>query len=43
MIRLPNIPPSELRPDQREVFDKLEAGVKRHLTGFTTQRADGAT
>jgi len=42
VIRLPNVPPSELRGDQRALFDKLRAGVTGHLTGFTTQRSDGA-
>jgi hypothetical protein len=41
MIRLPNVAPSDLKPDQRALFDKLNDGVKRHLSGFTTQKADG--
>jgi hypothetical protein len=42
MIRLPNIPPRDLGPNQRALFDKMRDGVRQHLTGFTTQRADGA-
>ena len=42
MARLPNIPPGDLTVDQRPLFDKIQDGVKRHLTGFTTQKADGA-
>ena len=42
VLRLPNIPPGDLRADQRALFDKLRAGIKGHLTGFTTQRPDGA-
>jgi hypothetical protein len=38
MIRLPNIPPRDLGPNQRALFDKMRDGVRQHLTGFTTQR-----
>ncbi len=40
-MRLPNISPSELTPAQRPLFDKLHAGIAKHLQGFTTQKPDG--
>lgn len=41
MSRLRNIPPHDLTPAQRVVYDKLREGVSKHLTAFTTQKADG--
>ena len=40
-MRLPNIPPDQLTPAQRPLFDKLHAGIAEHLQGFTTQKPDG--
>jgi 4-carboxymuconolactone decarboxylase len=41
-MRMPSIPPSQLTAEQRPLFDKLSAGIREHLQGFTTQRPDGS-
>lgn len=41
MSRLPNLSPSELDSAQRAVHDKIQSGVGKHLSSFTTHKADG--
>lgn len=41
-MRLSPIPPSDLDAEQRDLYDKLAAGLADRSQGFQTARADGA-
>jgi alkylhydroperoxidase family enzyme len=41
-MRLPLIPPAELTPEQRPVYDDMRAGIEKNFQGFKTIAADGA-
>jgi 4-carboxymuconolactone decarboxylase len=41
-MRLPNIPPNQLTPEQRPLFNKLNIGIRQNLHGFTTLKPDGS-
>lgn len=40
-MRLPTIPPDQLRDDQRPLFDQLHASIKAYLQAFVTHKPDG--
>ena len=41
-MRLPPIPPQELTPEQRRLYDMLRTGIAEQFQGFRTAREDGA-
>jgi 4-carboxymuconolactone decarboxylase len=41
-MRLPLIPPTELSPEQRLLYDDMKAGIAAKYSTFTTMRSDGA-
>lgn len=41
-MRLQPIPPPDLSPEQRELYETLRAGIGEQFQGFQTTRADGA-
>ena len=41
-MRLPLIPPGELRAEQKPVYDDMRQGIEAHFKGFATIRSDGA-
>src|SRR5579862_8136479 len=42
VMRLPLIPPAELAPEQRPLYDNMKAGIEKNFQGFATIAADGA-
>jgi len=41
-MRLPLIPPAQLTPEQRALYDDMREGIKANFKGFATIREDGA-
>ncbi|MFZ3311955.1 MAG: hypothetical protein WA280_21610 [Xanthobacteraceae bacterium] len=41
-MRLPLIPPAELTPEQRPVYDDMKAGIEKNFSGFQTIAENGA-
>lgn len=41
-MRLPLIPPADLSPEQRPLYDDMRAGIEKGFRGFATVREDGA-
>lgn len=41
-MRAAPIPPQDLSPEQRVLFDDMRAGIAAHFGGFATARPDGA-
>jgi 4-carboxymuconolactone decarboxylase len=41
-MRLPLIPPEQLTPEQRPLYDDMRAGIEASFKGFATVRDDGA-
>lgn len=41
-MRLPLIPPAQLAPEQRALYDDMREGIKANFKGFKTERGDGA-
>jgi 4-carboxymuconolactone decarboxylase len=41
-MRLKPIPPEQLTPEQRPVYDDMKAGIEKGFTGFKAIREDGA-
>jgi len=41
-MRLPLIPPADLTPEQRLLYDDMRAGIEKGFRGFATAREDGA-
>ncbi len=41
-MRVQAIPPEELSPEQKPLYESMKAGVEAHLKGFVSARADGA-
>ena len=41
-MRLPLIPPAELTPEQRPVYDDMKAGIEKNFSGFKTIADNGA-
>ena len=41
-MRLPPIPPDQLSPEQKPLYDELRAGIAAQFKGFQTIREDGA-
>jgi 4-carboxymuconolactone decarboxylase len=41
-MRLPNIPPNQVTPERRPLFDKLNTGIRENLQGFTTHKPHGS-
>jgi 4-carboxymuconolactone decarboxylase len=41
-VRLSFIPPNELTPEQRPLYEDMKAGVRKKYNAFTTVRDDGA-
>jgi 4-carboxymuconolactone decarboxylase len=43
-MRLPLIPPSELTPEQKSLYDEMRKGIKSNFNAFKVERegADGA-
>ena len=42
MPRLTPIPPAELTPEQRALYDDMKEGIETNFKGFTAIRSDGA-
>jgi 4-carboxymuconolactone decarboxylase len=40
-MRLPLIPPSELSPEQRSLYDDMHEGISKSFQGFIAMRGDG--
>ena len=41
-MRLPLIPPSDLTPEQRALYDDMREGIAKNFKGFIAIREDGA-
>jgi 4-carboxymuconolactone decarboxylase len=41
-MRLPLIPPTELTPEQKPLYDDMRQGIEANFKGFATIRSDGA-
>src|SRR5580704_14547250 len=41
-MRLPLIPPSELTPEQKSLYDEMRKGIKSNFNAFKVEREDGA-
>ncbi len=41
-MRVPLIPPSELTPEQKPLYDDMRNGIEKGFQGFATIRSDGA-
>jgi 4-carboxymuconolactone decarboxylase len=41
-MRLPLIPPSELTPEQKSLYDEMRKGIKSNFNAFRVEREDGA-
>jgi 4-carboxymuconolactone decarboxylase len=41
-MRLPLIPPSDLTPEQRALYDDMREGIAKNFKGFIAMRDDGA-
>src|SRR5271155_3045230 len=41
-MRLSSIPPAEITPEQRALYDDMKAGIAAKYSAFTTIREDGA-
>jgi 4-carboxymuconolactone decarboxylase len=41
-MRLPLIPPADLTPEQKPLYDDMRQGIEANFKGFATVRADGA-
>src|SRR3977135_599706 len=41
-MRLPLIPPSELTPEQKSLYDEMRKGIKSNFNAFLVEREDGA-
>lgn len=41
-MRLPLIPPSELTPEQKQLYDDMRKGIATNFSAFTVEREDGA-
>jgi hypothetical protein len=41
-MRLPLIPPADLTPEQRPVYDDMKAGIEKNFSGFKTIADNGA-
>jgi 4-carboxymuconolactone decarboxylase len=41
-MRLPFIPPAELSPEQKLLYDDMKAGIAAKYSTFKTMRPDGA-
>src|ERR1700751_2832516 len=41
-MRLPLIPPSELTPQQKSLYDEMRKGIASNFNAFEVEREDGA-
>jgi hypothetical protein len=41
-MRLPLIPPTELSPEQRSLYDEMRKGIAGNFNAFKVEREDGA-
>src|SRR6202035_4696260 len=41
-MRLPLIPPSELTPEQKSLYDEMRKGIASNFNAFKVEREDGA-
>jgi 4-carboxymuconolactone decarboxylase len=41
-MRLPLIPPAELTPEQKSLYDEMRKGIKSNFNAFKVEREDGA-
>jgi 4-carboxymuconolactone decarboxylase len=41
-MRLPLIPPSDLTPEQRPLYDAMRKGIASNFNAFKVEREDGA-
>ena len=41
-MRLPLIPPNELSPQQKDLYDSMRKGIASNFNAFKVEREDGA-
>ena len=41
-MRLPLIPPAELTPQQKSLYDEMRKGIASNFNAFKVEREDGA-
>ena len=41
-MRLPLIPPTELSPEQKSLYDEMRKGIASNFNAFKVEREDGA-